>query len=147
MHPSYNYKLLAFVAAVTTLSCCCCRVLFAAPPNHIMLLACFCPAASIPFGLKGPLSVTASAAGDRLQLLLQAASATDHASDQPLAKGRYTSDILPLTLELVRESDILSGAGVLVRPYANPNRNLNSNPNANPNPCLTQPNPNPNQVP
>ena len=105
MHPSYNYKLLAFVAAVTTLSCCCCRVLFAAPPNHIMLLACFCPAASIPFGLKGPLSVTASAAGDRLQLLLQHASA----DDQPLGKGQYHQDTLPLTLEHERESDTLSG--------------------------------------
>ena len=73
-----------------------------------MLLACFCPAASVPFGLKGPLSVRASAAGDRLQLLLHYASAS--ADEQPLGEGQYHQDILPLTLKLERESDILSGA-------------------------------------
>ena len=92
-----------------------------------MLLACFCPAASIPFGLKGPLSVTASAAGDRLQLLLQHASA----DDQPLGKGQYHQDTLPLTLELERESDTLSGTVVLVDPNPNPSPSPNPNPNLN----------------
>ena len=72
-----------------------------------MLLACLCPAASVLFDLKGPLSVTASVAGDRLQLLLHYASAS--ATDQPLGE-EYHQDILPLTLKLERESDILSGA-------------------------------------
>eukprot|EP00964_Phaeocystis_antarctica_P062549 scaffold37483_cov44-Phaeocystis_antarctica.AAC.1 len=93
-----------------------------------MLLACFCPAASIPFGLKGsPLSVTASAAGDRLQLLLQHASA----DDQPLGKGQSHQDTLPLTLELERESDTLSGTVVLVDPNPNPSPSPNPNPNLN----------------
>ena len=114
---------------ITTLVVACRRVLLGPIPNHIMLLACFCPAASTPFGLKGPLSVRASAAGDRLQLLLHYASAS--ADGQPLAKGQYHQDILPLILKLERESDILSGA-VVVDPK--PKHKPKPNPNPNPEP-------------
>ena len=96
--------------------------------NHIMLLACFCPAASTPFSLKGPLSVRASAAGDRLQLLLHASASAD---EQPLGEGQYHQDILPLSLKLERDSDILSGA-VVVDPK--PKHKPKPNPNPNPEP-------------